>query len=105
MVLVDRHGLHPTTGDVIDGLHSNGAAPTMTARLWPQTEMLKAACIRADTTAALRATAAARLAARLTPDGLWQERRDADGNAIRGPAPASSLYHLVGGILTASALG
>jgi mannose-6-phosphate isomerase len=31
--------------------------------------------------------------------GLWRDRRLADGNFVEGPAPATSLYHLLGAIL------
>ncbi len=40
------------------------------------------------------------LATLLRPDGLWHERRSADGALWQGPAPASSLYHLTGAILS-----
>jgi mannose/cellobiose epimerase-like protein (N-acyl-D-glucosamine 2-epimerase family) len=105
MAFVGRHGLHPVTGDVIDGVAGTGAAPVLTARLWPQTEMLRAAFVRADASEAGRTSALARLSSRLLPSGLWHERRDAAGDPLPGPVPASSLYHLVGGILTASRLG
>jgi mannose-6-phosphate isomerase len=101
MAFVDCHGLHPVTGDVIGGVGSTGAAPVLATRLWPQTEMLKAACVRADTTETGREEAAARLATWLRPDGLWHERRDAAGAPVPEPVPASSLYHLVGAILAA----
>jgi len=105
MDFVDRHGLHPVTGDVIGEVSATGAAPILGTRLWPQTEMLKAAYVRADTTEAGRAKAAARLASWLLPDGLWHERRDAAGEPLPGPVPASSLYHLVGAILATPPVG
>jgi mannose/cellobiose epimerase-like protein (N-acyl-D-glucosamine 2-epimerase family) len=101
----DRHGLHPETGDVIDAVGSTGAQPCLTTRLWPQTERLKSDALRADTTEDIRHNAATHLAAWLLPDGLWHERRDAAGNPLAGPAPASSLYHLTCGILTVSQAG
>lgn len=105
MTFVERHGLHPATLDVIDSVGATGIGALHTARLWPQTEMLKAAFVRPDGSAAGRKRAIARLSAWLLPDGLWHERRDAAGAPLAGPVPASSLYHLVGGILTASRLG
>ena len=64
------------------------------ARLWPQTEHLKAALVLGDETAALQG--ANGLAAYLdTPvRGVWRERMRADGTFIEEPAPATSLYHL-----------
>jgi mannose-6-phosphate isomerase len=105
MRFVDRHGEHPRTGDLIDTVSASGAPLALTARLWPQTERLKAAAVRQDTSEAGRAHAAARLASWLRPDGLWVERRDADGHDIPGPSPASSLYHLTCALLPANARG
>jgi len=105
MRFVDRHGEHPITGDLIDSVNAGGAKLALTARLWPQTERLKAAAVRHDTSEAGRAYAAARLASWLRPDGLWVERRDADGCDILGPSPASSLYHLTCALLPASPRG
>jgi mannose-6-phosphate isomerase len=68
------------------------------ARLWPQTERLKADAL--EDRAAPEARAA--LAAYLRPDGLWHERRLPDGGFSQEPAPASSLYHLTCGILEAA---
>ena len=36
--------------------------------------------------------------------GLWRDRLDASGSFIEEPAPASSLYHLVGAALALSRL-
>jgi mannose/cellobiose epimerase-like protein (N-acyl-D-glucosamine 2-epimerase family) len=102
MGFVDRFGHHPVTGDVVDELGADGAVTAATARLWPQTECLKAERARADSSAARRDAAAARLGSWLRPDGLWTERRDAQGLAVAGPSPASSLYHLTCAILDQS---
>jgi mannose-6-phosphate isomerase len=105
MLHVDRHGLHPASGDVIDEVRGDGSAPLLTSRLWPQTERLKAAFLRPDSTASHRQAALAGLAAWLRPDGLWVERRDAAGDALDGPVPASSLYHLTAAILAVCPAG
>ncbi|MFC4167557.1 AGE family epimerase/isomerase [Teichococcus aestuarii] len=75
-------------GALRDVLDSTGAVLEPGARLWPQTEWLKAA------TAAERPAAARVLGAYLREDGLWHERRLPDGSLSHEPAPASSLYHL-----------
>ena len=105
MAFVDRHAIHPRTGDLIDSVASDGTQAARTARLWPQTERLKAELLRADTTPARQANAANRLTVWLHPDGLWWERREADGAFLPSDAPASSLYHLTCAILTAALHG
>ena len=103
LAFADEHGSHPVTGDLMDSLASNGTALARSARLWPQTERLKTAFLRPDRSAAHQRAACASLSAYLLPDGLWHERRDAAGAFVPGPSPASSLYHLTTGILTAAA--
>jgi len=94
MRFVDRHGIDPAFGGVIDLLNSDGTEVETGARLWPQTERLKAEFLRADPSPARQKAALAALAAYLRPDGLWHERRSAEGILLDQPAPASSLYHL-----------
>lgn len=72
------------------------------ARLWPQTERIKAACIAAEATHEPRywdmaADAAHGLMKYLdTPlRGLWRDKMRPDGTFVDEPAPASSFYHLV----------
>ena len=69
------------------------------ARLWPQTEHLKAALILGEAADAL--SAAQGLARYLdTPArGAWRDRLKADGAFAAGPAPATSFYHLIVAIL------
>ena len=76
------------------------------ARLWPQTERMKAfvaAAEAAETPAEKEANvakaveAAAGLKLYLSTDivGLWRDRMKADGTFEIEPAPASSLYHII----------
>jgi mannose-6-phosphate isomerase len=81
------------------------------ARLWPQTERLKAAAIAARLTGQARYfTMAADAADALMRyldcpiPGLWRDRIDAQGNVVEEPAPASTFYHLVAAISELSAL-
>ncbi len=81
------------------------------ARLWPQTERLKAASIAARLTGEARyftmAVSAAEGLMRYldTPiAGLWRDRIDVDGKVVDEPAPASSFYHLVAAVGEISAL-
>lgn len=89
-----RRGFDPHRGVVINALDDGLDVRDAGARLWPQTEHLKAALILGETAAALEA--ANGLAAYLdTPvRGVWRERMRADGSFIEEPSPATSLYHL-----------
>ena len=99
MAFVDRYAINSETGGLFDELGSDGTVRAAASRLWPQTERLRAEFLRADATDARKLQAVRALAAHLRPDGLWHERRLADGSFADTPAPASSLYHLTGAIL------
>ncbi len=78
------------------------------ARLWPQTERLKAALALARHAAgserdaleadALSAALALRRYLAVPAAGLWLDVIDAADAPVAGPAPASSLYHLLGAV-------
>jgi len=75
------------------------------ARLWPQTERIKAAVLAAELTPSGRAqpmpelvNGIAGLQPYLLPNGTWRDKLTADGRFIEEPAPASSLYHIIGAI-------
>jgi len=103
MDFVDRYGVGPH-GHLVDVLGSDGSVIEGAARLWPQTEWLRAEYLRANPHPLMQAMASRSLAALLRPDGLWHERCSADGTLWQGPAPASSLYHLTGAILSTVSL-
>jgi mannose-6-phosphate isomerase len=100
MSFVDRFGVDAEQGDLIDVVKSDGAAMDSNARLWPQTERIKAEFLRMDGTDAKQLQAIVSLQAYLRSDGLWHERRATDGSFLAMPAPASSLYHLTASIIT-----
>jgi mannose-1-phosphate guanylyltransferase / mannose-6-phosphate isomerase len=89
-----RRGFDPGLGMIVNALHDDLSVRDPAARLWPQTEHLKAALALDDEAAALEAAGA--MAAFLdTPvRGVWRERRAAHGGFIAQPSPATSLYHL-----------
>ena len=81
------------------------------ARLWPQTERLKAAALAARLTGeakyfAMAASAADSLQRYLaTPiPGLWYDRIDVNDKIVDEPAPTSTFYHLVVAVAEISAL-
>jgi mannose/cellobiose epimerase-like protein (N-acyl-D-glucosamine 2-epimerase family) len=96
-------GISETSGAAVDALNEDGAVRSKRARLWPQTEWLKASLILAevahdgDRLFYLDQAAAALRALRdyLTPEGLWHDKRLPDRSFIDEPAPASSLYHIM----------
>ncbi len=101
----EMHGVN-AYGLAVDELWDDFMPRTPTARTWPQTERVKA-CVeqaaqatdtdareRWESKAADALTAMMRFAATET-SGLWFDRFDADGQPIPGPAPASTLYHIV----------
>lgn len=81
-------------------IHDNGA------RLWPQTERIKAAVLAAEITGDAKywdmaaAGAEGLLAYLRTPvPGLWRDKYQPDETFVEEPAPASSFYHIVLAIL------
>jgi len=105
----ETHGVR--NGLAINSLLDDFSVHDAGARLWPQTERLKAAAIAARLTGEAKYIAMAVAAAdgllryldSPTP-GLWYDRIDAQGNLVDEPAPASTFYHLVAAIAEISAL-
>lgn len=102
----ERLGCDTTRGVALDRVTGSGRVLAATARLWPQTERLRYARSaqihrRDPRSIAMEQDASAAVLRYLdTPTpGLWRDRLSEDGSFERGPAPASSLYHLVGAIL------
>ena len=92
----------------MDSLGGDFTPRERTARLWPQTERLKAAHLlsrRSDPASRDIYVAAARQSAEalgrfleVPLPGLWLDRLEPDGRFAEGPAPASSLYHIVAAV-------
>jgi mannose/cellobiose epimerase-like protein (N-acyl-D-glucosamine 2-epimerase family) len=95
------HGICPDRGVCINEVLLDGSIHNSTARLWPQTERIKAAAIRHRRTkdeAEAQETAAAIRGLALYYDvptlGLWRDKLKEDGSFIEEFAPGSSLYHI-----------
>jgi mannose/cellobiose epimerase-like protein (N-acyl-D-glucosamine 2-epimerase family) len=96
-------GVDPQRGVAMDAYDIGGGVRSARARLWPQTEWLKAAMILATVTDDGRREACLTQAARaqralwryLTPSGLWRDKMLENGKFIDEPAPASSFYHVM----------
>jgi mannose/cellobiose epimerase-like protein (N-acyl-D-glucosamine 2-epimerase family) len=98
--IAESHGIRD--GVAINSLLDDFSVHDGEARLWPQTERLKAAVRLATITRdpgywSMAAQAAAGLRRYLQTDvpGLWYDRLTMDGQFIAQPAPASSFYHIV----------
>lgn len=102
VTLAEQHGLDRERGVVVNTLLRDKTVRDPQARLWPQTERIKAACAMAEATGEASYWTAANDAARAlfkylnTPTpGLWYDKMTVDGAFIDEPAPASSFYHIV----------
>ncbi|MDY8108800.1 AGE family epimerase/isomerase [Fulvimarina sp. 2208YS6-2-32] len=101
----ESNGVDRTRRVAVNALWQDGSIADATARLWPQTERLKAWLALAEAghgeDAALAERHAADAAATVlsyldTPvGGLWHDLMDEQGAFMPGPAPASSLYHII----------
>lgn len=109
--LAEQHGICPTRGVAINQINHAMAPIDGHAKLWPQTERIKAWC--AMHSAASTAPEAAHALAQATQaiqglmpylshptPGLWQEVMLPDGSFTSEPCRASSLYHIVCAIET-----
>ncbi|PVM89158.1 AGE family epimerase/isomerase [Caulobacter endophyticus] len=99
-------GVDPARGVAIFALLDDMSVHDDVARLWAQTEWIKAGVLAADVTgeAAYAETAADGAEALLkyfdvAVPGLWRDKLQADGTFVDEPAPASSFYHIVCAIL------
>ncbi len=102
MDVAESAGVDPARGVAIDLLDGTLRPLCRSARLWPQTERLKAALLAAQMTGDAGFLTIARQALEgLAPylevptPGLWRDRLEADGVFVEEPAKASSFYHLV----------
>lgn len=100
-------GVDPHRGVAVDALNDDLQVRSSRARLWPQTERLKAALLLAELDPVrghiyeAHAVAAARsllLYLGAPAPGVWRDKLFADGSWKEEPAPASSLYHIAGAV-------
>jgi mannose/cellobiose epimerase-like protein (N-acyl-D-glucosamine 2-epimerase family) len=100
-------GIDPVRDVAVDALNEDMSVRSSRARLWPQTERLKAALfLHAGPSGEngswlAHAHAAAQSLWRYldTPTrGLWRDKLTPTNRFVEEPAPASSLYHIVGAV-------
>ena len=97
----ERFGVDRSTGATINTFDADGSPRDGEARLWPQTERLKAALsLRGEdpelwTARACEAFDALFAYIAPAPSGLWYDLMEQGGAVRPEAAPASSLYHIV----------
>lgn len=100
-------GVDTNRGVAVDALDDDLKIRSPQARLWPQTERLKASLLLSELDPAggeaydlcARAAARSMLSFLDAPVlGVWRDKLGADGGWKDEPAPASSLYHIAGAI-------
>lgn len=98
----ETHGISEDNGVAINALLDDFSIDDPNARLWPQTERIKAGALAAEITGeprwwAMAAAGAEGLMAYLrTPvPGLWRDKLSPNGDFVDEPAPASSFYHIL----------
>ena len=97
--VAEQHGVR--SGVAINALLDDLSVHDASARLWPQTERLKAAALAARLSGETRYWTMAHAAAtglfrylETKVPGSWYDKLTADGRLVEEPAPASTFYHL-----------
>lgn len=106
-MLAEAQGRDPNRGVAVHDVDIRGRQTNAMARIWAQTERLRAAVTLLpgfpppQQAAAVAAAVEAALALRSFVDtpvrGLWKDKWLADGRFADEPVPASSFYHIVTG--------
>jgi mannose-6-phosphate isomerase len=90
-----RRGLDPQRGVVMNELWDDFTVREPTARLWPQTERLKAELLFGSEIDKVAAAESLRRYLATPAPGVWHDKLRADGSFIDEPAPATSFYHIL----------
>lgn len=107
LIEAGRCGIDPSRNIAVQQLLDDNTVHDPVARLWPQTEWLKAAAISAEQpgvdvsfweSETVRASSGLARYLEVPVPGLWRERSYPDGRWSDEPAPASSFYHIICGL-------
>jgi mannose-1-phosphate guanylyltransferase/mannose-6-phosphate isomerase len=96
-------GVDPVREVAVNAMWDDFSVRDANARLWPQTEHLKAALVLGDEAQAVRAARGLAQYLDLPARGAWRDKLRADGHFVEESAPATSFYHLMMAILELSA--
>jgi len=94
-----RRGVDASRKVAVNELWDDFSLRDGTARLWPQTEHLKANLLLGDPVTALETAEAMRAYLRTPAAGAWRDKLRPDGTFVDEPAPATSFYHILGACL------
>ena len=89
-----RRSVDVRRGVAVNSLWEDFSPRDASARLWPQTEHLKAALILGETEDALTAANALQRYLQTPVRGTWLDSMRPNGGLVDGPAPATSFYHI-----------
>jgi mannose-6-phosphate isomerase len=92
-------GVDPARQVAMNALWDDFSVRDADARLWPQTERLKAALVLGSDADALGAAQGLSQYLQTPARGAWRDKLRPDGTFVAEPSPATSLYHLVIAIL------
>jgi len=101
IAIADANGLDRKRRVAVNGIKQDGSVADPIARLWPQTERIRAYLIDRHEGDEARLREAIESLWRYLDaplPGLWYENLAADGQFVVEAAPATSLYHIVGAI-------
>jgi mannose/cellobiose epimerase-like protein (N-acyl-D-glucosamine 2-epimerase family) len=94
----EARGVDSARGVAINALFGDGRVRDARARLWPQTERIKAACLAGNQAVATEATRSLLKYLDTPTPGLWRDTMDESGRFVEQFAPASSFYHIVSAV-------
>jgi len=92
-------GVDPVREVAVNALWDDFSVRDGSARLWPQTEHLKAAVVLGDEAQGVRAARGLAQYLDVPTRGAWRDKLRPDGAFVEEPAPATSFYHLMVAIL------
>jgi mannose-6-phosphate isomerase len=96
---VGRKGVDPARAVAVNALWDDFSVRDGFARLWPQTEHLKAALVLGPEAEAVQAAQGLARYLATPARGAWRDKLKPDGAFVDEPAPATSFYHLLVAIL------